>query len=122
MRNNNQFRLKLGIEIPEAILEKLAQGKNGNLLAQSKDVLLGLDILETDASGALQRYGVKTQEFIVADNIEELRSWVDSIRGADTPTLNHLMGKEWTEKGLDGAALQKKLDHEYIVSDCFLVL
>lgn len=106
---------KIGLEIPEATLEKLAQGKNGNLLAQSKDVLLGLDVLETDASGAPLRYSVKTQEFIIADNVEELHNWVDSIRDADTPALNRLMAKEWNEKGFDGAALQKKLDHEYDV-------
>jgi hypothetical protein len=107
---------KLGVEIPDARLQQLAQGKNGNLLAQSNDVLLGFDVLETDSSGSPLRYGVKTQEFIIADNnTHQLHEWVDSIRGADTPTLNRLMGQEWTEKGLDGAALQQQLDDEYNV-------
>lgn len=105
---------RLRVEIPQAQLEKFTSAPNGGLLAQSSDVLLGFDVLQTNDKGVPLKFGVRTEEYVISNsNEQELRNWLDSIRGADTPTLNKLMAAEWIQKGLDGASFKQKLDAQY---------
>lgn len=105
---------RLKVVIPARTLGNLDKHENGPFLGQSNDVLLGLDFAETDMDFNPISYKIKTQEYIVVDNnLDEIKAWLKTIIGADTPSLNKVMVQEWAEKGLDSETLADILNSNY---------
>ncbi len=104
----------LKVLIPQSTLKELDQHENGPLLAQSSDILLGFDFVDTDQDFNPTGYKIKTKEYVVIDNnLSEVKNWMDSLLGADTPTLNQFMVEEWRNKGFDSEKLATILEEDY---------